>query len=283
MYNLTDYELQQYINDDIPYLDLTTYLQEQSNKKVKLSIFTREEIIVSCSEEAKRIAQLLNCKVENYIPSKTLIKENDTIMEFSGDYEDVHKAWRACQMLLEYSCKMSTYTFKMKEKINSVNKNCELLSTRKSFPFAKRLCIKSIMIGGAMPHRLGLSESILIFPQHRIAYKNENEFFNDIKNFKQKACEKKIVIETETLDDAKQLMKYGADVLQVDKIKIDVLKEIIKYKNENFPHITILVAGGVNINNVQEYASLQIDGIVSSAMYTSGMANLGSKMSIINH
>jgi molybdenum transport protein len=282
MYTLTDYELQQYISDDIPYFDLTTYLQEQPNKKAKLTIFTREEIVVSCSEEAKRIAELLNCKVEYFISSKTMIKKGETLLEFSGNYEDVHKAWRACQILLEYSCKIATYTFKMKEKIENVNKTCELLSTRKTFPFSKKLCIKSVMIGGAMPHRLGLSESILIFPQHRIVYKDEETFFKAIKNFKIKAPEKKIVIETENFEDAKKLMQNGADVLQVDKIEVPELEEIIKYKNENFPQITILVAGGVNINNVEEYAKLGINGVVSSAMYTSGMANLGSKMKLLD-
>ncbi|ADG91707.1 Quinolinate phosphoribosyl transferase [Arcobacter nitrofigilis DSM 7299] len=282
MYNLTDYELQQYINDDIPFLDLTTYLQDKNDKNVSLSIFTRENIIVACSEEAKRIAELLNCKVKSFVPSQTSIKENDVILEFNGKYEDVHKAWRACQILLEYSCKMATYTHKMKEEIRSVNKKCELLSTRKTFPFAKKLCIKSIIIGGAMPHRLGLSESILIFPQHRIAYKNESELLKDIQNFKRKAPEKKIVIETEELDDAKKLMQNGADVLQVDKIEIAILEKIINYRNKNFPNVNILVAGGVNVSNVKEYASLDIQGIVSSAMYSTGMANLGSKMSILN-
>ncbi|MGB5919012.1 ModD protein [Arcobacter sp.] len=281
MFILTDNELQQYINDDIPYFDLTTYLQGQSNKKAKLSIFTREDIIVSCSEEAKRIAELLNCEVESFVPSKTFIKQNDVILEFSGKYEDVHKAWKVCQVLLEYSCKMASNTNKMKKEIESVNKTCELLSTRKSFPFAKKLCIKSVIIGGATPHRLGLSESILLFPQHRIVYKNEKDFLNDIKRLKQKAPEKKIVIETETYEDAIILMQNEVDVIQIDKIKIPILKKIIQYKNENFPSVSILVAGGINLSNVKEYASLGVDGIVSSAMYSSGMADFGSKMKLL--
>lgn len=282
MYNLTDNELLQYINDDVPYFDLTTYLQDKNDKKASLSIFTREDIIVSCIEEAKRIAQLLNCEVTLNRTSKETLKAGDTILEFEGSYEDVHKAWRTCQILLEYSCKISTYTNNVKNKIEDVNSSCELLTTRKSFPFAKRFCIKAIMVGGAMPHRLGLSETILLFPQHRSVYESEKDFLGAIKSFKIKAPEKKIVVETESFDDAITLMENGADVLQVDKIDLNELKNIVEYKNEYFPNVNILAAGGINLNNVQEYAKTGIDGIVSSAMYNCGMANLGSKMKILN-
>ncbi len=282
MYNLTDNELLQYISEDVPYFDLTTYLQDKSDKKAVLSIFTREDIIVSCTEEVKRIAELLNCKVNKSHNSKEPLKQGDTVLELEGAYEDVHKAWRTCQILLEYSCKISTYTNNMKKKIEEVNSSCELLTTRKSFPFAKKFSIKAIMVGGAMPHRLGLSETILLFPQHRSVYKDEKEFLSAIKEFKVKAPEKKIVVETEDFEDAVTLMKNGADVLQVDKIELEVLKNIVDYKNRHFPGVNILAAGGINLNNVQEYAKTGINGVVSSAMYNCGMANLGSRMKILD-
>lgn len=282
MYNLNDNELQSYINDDIPYFDLTTYLQEADDKKAKLEIYTREEIVVSCTEEAKRIAELLSCKVNYFEPSRTKLHKDSILMEIEGAYSDIHKAWRACQILLEYSCKISTYTNEMKNKIKKVNETCELLSTRKTFPFAKKFCIKAVLVGGGMPHRLGLSESILLFPQHRSIYEDEEQFLKEIKTFKKRAPEKKIVVETQEFEDAVALMQAGADVLQVDKIELEILEKIIEYKNKNFPHITILVAGGINLKNVAQYAKLKIDGVVSSAMYSKGMVNLGSRMSIVD-
>ncbi len=281
MFNLTDNELQEYINDDIPYFDLTTYMQDSNDKKARLEIFTREDIVVACSEEAKRIAELLNCRVTSFERSKAKLKKDSIIMEIEGSYEDIHKAWRACQILLEYSCKIATYTSKMKSKIESVNPKCELLSTRKTFPFAKKFCIKGVMVGGGMPHRLGLSETILLFPQHRTIYESDEEFLKKIKVFKHKAPEKKIVVETEEFEDAVALMQHGADVLQVDKIEPEILQKIVEYKNKNYPDVTILVAGGVNLENVEPYAALGIDGVVTSAMYNKGMVNLGSRMSII--
>ena len=52
MLRIDDHTLMEYFKEDVPYFDLTTSLQEQSDRRVKLEIFTREEVIVSCSEEA---------------------------------------------------------------------------------------------------------------------------------------------------------------------------------------------------------------------------------------
>ena len=280
MFTLNDNELQSYINEDVPYFDLTTYLQEASDKKARLDIFTREEVVVSCSEEASRIAQLLGCEVLSVLPSKTKAKKNEILLSFQGDYEKVHQAWRVAQVLLEYSCKIATYTQQMRDEIALVNNHCELLTTRKTFPFAKRFSIKSIMIGGAMPHRLGLSETILLFPQHRTVYASLEAFYKAIEEFKIKAPEKKIVVESHTFEDAKALMHHGADVLQLDKLDVETVAELVVYKNEHFSNLKILVAGGINLSNVKSYAQTGIDGVVTSAMYLCGLSDIGTKMKI---
>jgi len=281
MYRLNDNELLKYIEEDVPYLDLTTHLQDVKGKKAKLKIVTREELHISCMEEACRIVELLNCKVESFIPSKKMAKKGDVLLEFSGDYNDVHKAWRCSQVLLEYTSKMSTYAHNMKKEIENVNKNCELLTTRKTFPFAKKLCIKAVMSGGAMPHRLNLGETIVFFDNHRVIYKTEHEFYENIKVFKIKVPEKKIVVESDNFEDAKELMKYGVDVLQLDKVSIELLQNIVEYKNVNYPNVKILASGGIDINNASKFGSTGVDGIVTSKPYTCGMANIGTKIELI--
>jgi molybdenum transport protein len=281
MFNLSISELEKYIQDDIPYFDLTTSLQNCNGIKAQIEVFTREDIIVSCSEEAVKIAELLNCKVEFYEKSKSKIKKGSTILKYSGDYEDIHKAWRLTQILLEYSCKISTYSHQMKEKIEKTNPTCELLTTRKTFPFSKRFCIKAAFCGGAIPHRLNLSETVLFFEGHRILYKNNEEFYEDLKKIKIKIPEKKLNVESESFEDSMNLMKIGVDVIQLDKIDFEELEKIITYKNENFPFVKILVAGGINLTNIEKYASYKIDGVVTSSVYNCGMANISSRLKII--
>ncbi|MDZ7818782.1 MAG: ModD protein [Aliarcobacter sp.] len=281
MFNLSISELEKYIQDDLPYFDLTTSLQNCNNAIAQIEVFTREDIIVSCSEEAAKIAELLNCKVEFFVKSKNKVEKNSTILKFSGLYEDIHKAWRLTQILLEYSCKISTYSHQMKEKIEKINPSCELLTTRKTFPFSKRFCIKAAFCGGAMPHRLNLSETVLFFEGHRILYKNNEEFYEDLKRIKTKIPEKKLNVESENFEDSVNLMKIGVDVIQLDKIDFEELEKIITYKNENYPFVKILVAGGINLTNIEKYASYKIDGVVTSSVYNCGMANISSRLRIV--
>ena len=282
MFDLTNRELEHYISEDIPYFDLTTSLQNEKDRQAKLSIFTREDIMVSCSEEAKRVAELLNCTVQNYVSSKTHIKQGETILEFLGAYENVHKAWRVCQILLEYSCKIATYTHEMNQKIKAINPSCELLATRKTFPFAKRFCIKSILNGGAFPHRLGLSETILFFENHRILYEANKDFYKAIYDFKIKVPEKKIVVESSTFEDMKSLMEYGVDVIQIDKASLEVIAEVVEHKNRYvYESVKLLATGGIHLNSVEAFAQTKVDGIVTSALYNAGYADLGSTMTLI--
>ena len=281
MFNLSIQELEQYIHDDVPYYDLTTSLQNSENKMTQIEVYTREDIVVSCSEEAVKIAELLNCKVEYFVKSKQKIKKGETILKYSGFYEDVHKAWKLTQVLFEYSCKISTYANQMKEKIEKINPNCELLTTRKTFPFSKRFCIKAIIAGGAMIHRLNLSESILFFEAHRILYKNNEEFYEALKIIKSKIPEKKLVVESDNLEDSIELMKTGVDVIQLDKVDLENIKKVVAFRNKNHSTIKIIVAGGINISNVEAFAACEVDGIVTSAVYVCGMADISSRLKLV--
>ncbi len=281
MLKLNDIELLEYIKEDVPYFDLTTTLQDMPNKRAKLQIFTRENVIVACSEEAARVAELIGCEINFALPSKSIAKQNDVLLEFSGSYENVQSAWRSAQLILEYSCKIATYAYEMKQEIANINQHCELLVTRKHFPFAKRFCIKSIMCGGAMPHRLGLSETVLLFEHHRKVYDSNETFYKALKEIKTKALEKKMVVEPRDFDDAIKLMENGADVLQMDKTSLEVIKEVVSFKNKHYPRIKILGAGGINKENVKEFVNAGVDGVVTSQIYFCGMADMGSKMDIL--
>ncbi|MBA3027047.1 MAG: ModD protein [Sulfurimonas sp.] len=277
---LNDTELWEYIREDLPYFDLTTHMLELPAKEVTLSILTRQNIVCACSEEAARIAELLGCKVLAFVPSKTQLQKEDVLLEFKGSHEAVHEAWRLTQILLEYACGMATNAQKMLQNARTENPNIQILTTRKSHPFAKRFSIRSLLCGGVYPHRLGLSESVLIFPQHRELYENAAAFSEAMKKLKSECIEKKLVIESHSFEDAKEMLALGADVLQIDKCDTQTLKEIVTYKNLHFPHVRILAAGGINNTNAAVFAGTGVDALVTSALYQSPMADLTSKLVI---
>lgn len=282
MFNLNRYELEKYIGEDIPYLDFTTYLQDTDARSASLSIYTRERVVVACIEEVCNIAKILGCSVKEHRENGDIVEPSGILAIIEGSYINIHKAWKLCQVLLEHTCAIATYTRNMLDEIEAVNKGCQLLGTRKTFPLAKKLCIKSIMSGGGMPHRLNLSDSILFFKQHRAYYASDAEFYKHIPIFKRKAPEKKIVVESECYDDSLALMQAGVDVVQLDKAKIELVKEVVALRDERYKAVQILCAGGIKMNNAKEYAATMIDGIVTSAMYTAGLSNLSSNLEIIS-
>jgi molybdenum transport protein len=283
MNRLSDPELLEYIRGDLPYFDLTTQLLALPPQQATLRILTREDVVAACTEEALRIGELLGCEGLGFRPSGTEAEAGSVLLELKGDHEALHNAWRLCQILLEYACAMATRARRMLEKAHEANPHCELLVTRKSFPFAKRFVIRALACGGAMPHRLGLSETVLVFEQHRALYPDREAFAQALKTPKRRCVEKKLTVESELLDDAKWLLSLGADVIQMDKCTPETLQELVAYKREHYPAATILAAGGINPANVAAFAATGVEGIVTSSPYQAGMADLTARWETHGH
>ena len=275
---LSDAEILDYINEDLPYFDLTTSLQD-IDKKASLEIYSRDEICVSCVDVAASIARLLGCESEIFVKNSQICKAGDVIIKIYGSYEDVHKAWKLAQVALEYASAIATYTNKMSKAAKNVNEKCEVLATRKSFPFAKKFCVKAVLEGGGGMHRLGLSDSVLFFKNHIKAYASFDEFISHLPEFKAKMVERKICVEAENLDEASKLLKAKCDVVQCDKFSPELIINVLALRDEISQNTMILAAGGVNLSNAKEFANA--DAIVTSAMYSKGVADISARLEIL--
>lgn len=273
---LSDSELWRYIQEDIPYFDLTTYILPIENRAGTLKIKTRQKIVMACSEEASRIGELIGCEIVDAIPSGQIVEPNSTLITFKGDAKKLHQVWKLAQVLLENACGMATKAKEMCEIVKSANQKCEVLVTRKNQPFLKRFAMRALVCGGVLPHRLGLSETVLIFEQHRALFKSQRDFKNSIAKIKEKCVENKLVIESDSFEDAKKMLQLGADVIQMDKVEPKILGQLVEYKENNFPNAKITAAGGINIQNAKNYAKTGIDAIITSSLYYVKPADLTS-------
>ena len=279
MIKINDAEILAYIGEDLPYFDLTTSLQG-IRKNAVLTILPREDVTVSCIDVAASIARLLGCEVQICVPNSAVAAANEPIVKISGSYDDVHKAWKLAQICLEYACKVATYARAMNEAAKSVNPKCEILATRKSFPFAKKFCLKAVLEGGCGVHRLNLSDSVLFFKNHIKAYDSYEEFLAQISTFKAKSPERKIAVECENLGDCEALLRAGADVVQCDKFIPAAVKRAVGLRDKIAPNAALVASGGINLKNVIEFAVAGADALVTSAMYTQGMADITAILEI---
>ena len=280
MIKINDAEILAYIGEDLPYFDLTTSLQG-IRKNAVLTIMPREDVTVSCVDVAAGIARLLDCEAQICIPNSAVAAAKEPIIKISGSYDNVHKAWKLAQICLEYACKVATYARAMNEAAKSVNPKCEILATRKSFPFAKKFCLKAVLEGGCGIHRLNLSDSVLFFKNHIKAYDSYEEFLAQIPTFKVKSPERKIAVECENLDDCEALLKAGADVVQCDKFTPWAVKQAVGLRDKIAPNAALVASGGINLKNAREFASTGADALVTSAMYTQGMADITAVLEIV--
>ena len=142
-----------------------------------------------------------------------------TILQAQGPANTLLRAWKVGQNLLEFTCGIATLTHQVVQAVQTVDASVAVLTTRKHAPGVRKLALKATLSGGAMPHRLGLGETILIFPQHRALMGGWEEVARAIARHKYALCrrEKKIVIEAADLDEAYSAAQAGADVVQFDK------------------------------------------------------------------
>ena len=85
----------------------------------------------------------------------------------------------------------------MVDAAHAVNPHCEVLTTRKSQPGAKDLFTLAVMAGGAFPHRLGLSETVLVFDHHFTFCGGFDAFVENLPAIKARCIEKKLIVEAD--------------------------------------------------------------------------------------
>ncbi len=259
--------LDRFIYEDVPYIDLTTVLLDIGQKPGSIAFSARETGIISGTEEAGRILQKLGAKPGLIVPSGTPIVPGQPLLQAEGNASSLHSAWRISLNILEYCSGIATRTRNLLDKARTVNPNISILATRKMFPGTRALSAKAVLTGGGFPHRLGLSETILVFRQHINFLGGVHELSQRIPQLRIHAREKKVLVEAETLDDALLLAAAGVDGLQFDKVQPGQLKNYVQKIRESHPNLLLLAAGGINESNVIEYADTGVDGIVTTSMY----------------
>ncbi|MBA2858585.1 molybdenum transport protein [Methanococcus maripaludis] len=271
---IPDYELEKIIEEDINPLDLTSQIMKLDRFNAKLAYKARHDMVLCCTEEAERICKILGLEVISYKRTGSYVKEGEVFFEAKGRADNVHLAWKSVLRLLEGYCGMATRTYEFVTLARKYNENINVVTTRKNLAGTKKPTIKAIVAGGAYPHRLGLSETILIFDEHLAFVNDDEELKYVLKEMKANALEKKIGIEVDNFETGIKYVKMGFDYIQLDKVDSKTVEKFVKAAKEINPNITIVAAGGITIQNIAEYAKTGAEVIVTSALYFGKAADI---------
>lgn len=275
---ISDQYLWQLLQEDVPYFDLTTHALGIGDRTATITYTTRAETTLCCTEEAASLLKQVGAEVSLILPTGYQADKGVMFLSASGSAAALHLAWKCSQNLLEYTCGVATKTHQLVQLAQEANSDIMLYTTRKSIPGTKPIAVKAILAGGAYPHRLGISETILIFEQHLIFLGGIEGLCQQLTDLKRKVKEKKILVEVTTIFEALRLAEAKIDGLQFDKLKAQELADIIPKLKSIHPTLMILAAGGINETNIAEYAKTGVDGLVLTAPYYAKPADIQVKI-----
>ena len=267
------------IQEDQPFLDLTTRMLGIGGKAAVMCFRCRQDITVAGTELAAQILDACGLTMTESQPSGALAATGSILLAAEGPASAAHSAWKVAQNLLEYACGIATYAGQLVQQTQSVNPQVAVVATRKNIPGIRRFAAMAALAGGVMPHRLGLSESVLVFDQHLAFLGGLSPFLQELARYRRQVPSSKIVVEVQktdhTMTDALALAQAGVAGIQFDKMAPGPLAEIAAKLRAVAPEVTLFAAGGITFANIHAYAATGMDTLVTSAVYHAAPADIG--------
>lgn len=267
MIYFTENDIDRLIEDDVPAGDMTSILLGLSGKTGTIIMSARTEMTVCCTEEAIRMYQRAGLHIRYAIASGTRIKEGDKILEAEGDATSLHLIWRTGGGMIGFASGIAGRTHQLVAAAKAVNPAVSVAGTRKHPPYLKKIALKALLAGGGVPHRTGLSDTILIFKEHLLFTGGYDHLEEVIAKVRLQQKERKVVVEAHTREQALFCARAGADAVQIDKMPPDQFEACTNACRDMAPGICLLAAGGVTASNAAAYAKAGADVLVTSWMY----------------
>ncbi len=265
--DISDAELADMLAEDVGRGDLTTHLLGIGQEPGVMTFTARDPMTIACCEEAERILIQAGCAVKRSAASGDALATGSPILVARGSAGAIHRGWKVAQTLVEIASGIATGARKIVDASRSVREGVPVVCTRKNVPGTKAMSVKAITAGGASPHRLGLSETILVFDAHR-AFCGNSDVAQIVGRLKTRAPEKKIMVEIASIDEALVWARAGVDVIQADKMTPFDIGSLVERLGAADNRPIISAAGGVNEKNAADYVRAGADVLVTSAPYT---------------
>lgn len=266
-FRITTARLEAMLREDAPYGDLTTLALGLSDARGQAVLRAGATTVLCCAEEAEALFRLAGCTdVHRVAASGALLEEGGTILTAIGPATALHLAAKVAQTLMEISSGVATRASRIRANARTARPDIVVACTRKHLPGAKDVMLKAITTAGCVPHRLGLSDSLLVFAQHR-AFLGREPAHRWVSRLRASQPGRKVVVEAESVDEAVLLSHAGVDIVQCDKLSPEQFAEVARALADHPSRPLLAATGGVNEANAGAYALAGADILVTSAPY----------------
>ncbi|MDN0006947.1 ModD protein [Providencia stuartii] len=267
MIYLPDSFIDQLLLDDIQYGDLTTRSLGLHTQAGTMTLVSKQGGCISGIDIASRMLNKLGIDFQANYRDGDVVPENSCLIKASGTVEALHQAWKAVQNVLEWCCGVSHYTHQMVSLLKRYQPDAQLAYTRKTVPGTKLLALTAIIAGGAIIHRAGSAESILLFTNHRRCLADPDDWHSHIHTLREAAPEKQIIVEADNRQQATLAIEAGADIVQLDKFSPAQIRQLHQQIQTQNHLCRLSAAGGINLQTIEAYAQTGITLFVTSAPY----------------
>ena len=270
-------EIIKMVYQDIGFEDITTKALIPPDKLIKAKIISREKGILSGIDLVNNIFQefSINTTIKKHDGEK--LAEDDIIMEIDGDASTILSVERTILNILMRMSGISTITAMLIEKVNN---NVIIAGTRKTTPGLQFLEKEAIRVGGGDTHRFRLDDCILIKDNHIAIVGSVKEAVEMAKGYV--SFTKKVEVEVESTKDALEAAMAGADIIMLDNMNPDEIRNVLNaLENKGLRNkILIEVSGGINPDNIVDYVKTGVD-VISTGYITHSAKSLDMSLEII--
>lgn len=250
--------------DDRPYEDLTTEGLGIGAQPGRVTAALKAPGVVAGAGIAAALLRRAGARVEVLREDGALVEAGEPILRAEGSAAALHAVYKTAQCVMEYAGGVAARTRLMVERAQAVRPAVQVAGTRKHWPGGKRIALAGLAAGGGIVHRLGLSDSILVFDQHRVFC---GDFPAAFARLKARSPERKAAVEATSPEEGLAFVRMGADIVQCERFTPAALAEFIPAARALNPALVVSAAGGVKGANAADYARAGADILVTSWPY----------------
>jgi len=214
-------------------------------------------------------------RFESLVQDGASVPGNRTpVARVSGDARAILTAERTALNYMSRMSGISTLTAKYVALVAHTNAN--ICCTRKTTPGLRAFEKYAVRCGGAMNHRFGLDDAVLIKDNHIAVCGGIREALRAAKAFVGHLV--KVEIEVDTLEQLQEVLDEGADFCLLDNMSTDMMREAVKM---SAGRVKLEASGGINIETVKAIAETGVDLISSGALtHSAPILDLGLDIEI---
>ena len=249
------------LREDITSEDITTNSVMREYQLGEVELICKQDGVIAGLDVFKRTFELLDSKTEVTFTKKDgdTVKNGDKIGVVRGDIRVLLSGERTALNYLQRMSGIAAYTRSIADLLKG--SKTKLLDTRKTTPNMRVFEKYAVKVGGGYNHRYNLSDGILLKDNHIGAAGGVKEAVQMAKEYA--PFVRKIEIEVENIDMLKEALDAGADIIMLDNMSVEDMKEAVKLVSGK---AETECSGNVTKENVERLVDIGVDYISSGAL-----------------